>query len=53
MFYALEATTGKRLWEFYVGGSVGAGQISYQVNGTQYVTVTGGNVVVTFALMGR
>lgn len=52
-FYALDATTGERLWEFYAGGSVGAGQISYQVNGTQYVTVTAGNVVLTFALMGR
>ena len=49
-FYAFDATTGDRLWQFYTGASVGAGQISYQVNGVQYVTVPAGNVVMTFAL---
>ena len=49
-FLALDATTGELLWQFYTGASVGAGQITYQVNGVQYVTVPAGNVVLTFAL---
>ncbi len=49
-FRALDATTGELLWQFYTGSSVGAGQITYQVNGVQYVTVPAGNVVLTFAL---
>ena len=53
MFYAFNATTGERLWEFYTGASVGAGQISYQVNGVQYVTVPAGDVLLTFTLIDR
>jgi alcohol dehydrogenase (cytochrome c) len=51
--YALDAATGELLWEFYTGASVVAGQITYQVNGVQYVTVPTGNVLLTFALMGQ
>ena len=49
-FLALDATTGELLWQFYTGATGGAGQITYQVNGVQYVTVPAGNVVLTFAL---
>lgn len=50
-FAALDARTGKELWSFHTGGAIRGGQITYQVNGTQYVTVpSGGDVILTFAL---
>ncbi len=49
-FYAFDATTGELLWEFYTGATVSAGQLSYQVNGVQYVSVTAGGIILTFAL---
>ena len=52
-FHAFDATTGEHLWQFYPGGSVGAPQLTYQVNGVQYLTVSAGSVVVTFALLDR
>ena len=52
-FYALDASTGELLWEFYTGASVVAGQITYQVDGVQYISVPAGDVIVTFALPGR
>ena len=52
-FYAFDATTGELLWQFYTGASAGAGQITYQVNGVQYVTMPAGNVILTFALLDR
>ena len=51
--HALDATTGELLWEFYTGASVGSGQLTYQVNGVQYVTVVAGSTVLTFALLDR
>jgi quinohemoprotein ethanol dehydrogenase len=54
MFMAMDAKTGKPLWSFHTGGAIRGGQITYQVNGTQYVTVpSGGDVILTFALPGR
>ena len=50
VFYALDAATGDLLWEFFTGATVSGGQISYQVNGTQYVSVPAGNVLITFSL---
>lgn len=41
-FLALNATSGKELWEARVGTGVGAGPITYQVDGKQYVTVVAG-----------
>jgi outer membrane protein assembly factor BamB len=53
-FYALDAKNGKLLWDFYTGAAIRAAQITYQVNGVQYVTVaSGGNLVMTFALQTR
>ena len=51
--YALDAESGERLWRFHAGASIVAGQITYQVNGVQYVTAVAGNVIVTFALPDR
>jgi PQQ-dependent dehydrogenase (methanol/ethanol family) len=54
IIYAFDATTGKPLWEFETNGAIGAGHITYQVNGVQYVAVpSGGDVIVAFALPGR
>tara|TARA_B100001123_G_scaffold394635_1_gene475572 strand:- start:1986 stop:3767 length:1782 start_codon:yes stop_codon:yes gene_type:complete len=50
VFYALNAETGDLLWEFFTGATVSGGQISYQVNGSQYVSVPAGNVLITFSL---
>ena len=52
-FFALDAATGELLWQFHTGASVSAAQITYQVNGVQYVTVPAGNLVLTFALLDR
>ena len=52
-FFALHATTGELLWQFHTGASVSAAQITYQVDGVQYVTVPAGSVVLTFALLDR
>lgn len=53
-FYAMDAKTGKLLWDFYTGAAIRAAQITYQVNGVQYLTVaSGGNLIMTFALPAR
>ena len=49
-FYAFDATSGALLWRFHTGARVNGGQITYQVNGVQYVTVPAGDVILTFAL---
>jgi len=43
-FFALDAKTGKTLYTFNTGGSVGGGVISYEVNGRQYVATTSGTI---------
>jgi outer membrane protein assembly factor BamB len=54
MFYAFDATSGTPLWQFDTGAAIRGGQITYQVNGVQYIAVpSGGNVVLSFALLGR
>ncbi len=37
-FYALDARTGDKLWQITLGGQVAAGPISFQIEGTQYVS---------------
>ena len=50
-FYAFDAKTGRPLWQFDTGGAIRGGQITYQVNGTQYVALSSGaNLVIAFAL---
>jgi len=41
-FLAFDATTGRELWEARVGTGIGAGPITYEVDGRQYVTVVAG-----------
>ena len=40
--YAVDATTGRKLWGQKIGGAVGGGVITYQVDGTQKVAVATG-----------
>jgi alcohol dehydrogenase (cytochrome c) len=49
-FLALDARTGALLWRATVGGVVIAGPMSYAVKGRQYVAVTAGNALFSFAL---
>ena len=49
-FYALDARKGTLLWKVSVGGAVASGPMTYAVGGRQYVAVTAGNSLFTFAL---
>ncbi len=49
-FFALDADTGKPLWDFYMGHSLRSNSISYEVDGKQYIFETAGNVYVAFTL---
>ena len=49
-FFALDARTGRLLWNRPLGGDVRAGPMSYAVNGTQYVAVHAGSSLFAFAL---
>ena len=49
-FFALDARNGEMLWKAALGGTVAAGPISYTAGGRQYVAVSAGNSLYTFAL---
>lgn len=49
-FYALDATTGARLWRTSLAASVHGSPITYMAGGTQYVAVAAGNVLFGFAI---
>ena len=49
-FIALDARTGRPLWNFRIGGPITASPISYAVDGQQFVAVSAGNMVYSFAL---
>jgi alcohol dehydrogenase (cytochrome c) len=50
---ALNATTGKQLWEFSLGAPVTGPPVTYSIGGKQYVAVvTGGGKVTTDLLVG-
>jgi alcohol dehydrogenase (cytochrome c) len=49
LFKALDATTGKLLWQYQAGAGVNAPPVSYTVNGKQYIAVAaGGNTQIDF-----
>jgi len=50
LLIALDSAQGKELWRFNTGTKVMAAPITYQVDGRQYVTLTAGMTVLTFAL---
>lgn len=49
-FYALDDRTGKLLWKISLGGQINSGPMSYAVNGRQYIAVSAGTALFTFAL---
>ena len=52
-FHALNAKTGKSLWKMNVGSGVGAGPMTYAVDGKQYVAVLAGRGESPPAFMGE
>jgi PQQ-dependent dehydrogenase (methanol/ethanol family) len=52
VFRALDAKSGQELWKMNLGSGIGAGPISYSVDGKQYVAVVVGRTVSTAAFMG-
>ena len=53
IFKALDAKTGKELWSASLGSGIGAGPISYAIDGKQYVAVVVGRTVSTAAFLGE
>jgi len=49
-FYALDARSGALLWKTSLGAAVISSPMTYSVGGKQYVAVTAGNCLFTFAL---
>ena len=49
-FFALDAKTGKPLWDFQAGGAIGANPISFAVDGRQYVAIAASRVLYVFGL---
>ena len=55
MFDALDARTGKTLWQFETGAGISAPPVAYEIDGREYVAVAsggglGGDAIVVFAL---
>ena len=53
VFHALNAKTGQELWHLNVGSGVGAGPITFAVDGKQYVAVLAGRAEGPPAFMGE
>jgi len=49
-FYALDARTGKPLWDFQTGGPIAANPISFAVDGRQYIAIAANRVLYVFGL---
>ena len=47
---ALDARSGKLLWQTNLGPSVASSPMTYAINGKQYVSVMAGNSLFTFGL---
>jgi len=50
--HALDATTGKVLWEQTIGGPIANSTITYAVNGQQYIAVATGDGLLTQSVIG-
>jgi alcohol dehydrogenase (cytochrome c) len=53
VFHALDAKTGKELWRMNLGSGIGAGPITFAVDGKQYVAVLAGRAEGPPAFMGE
>ena len=51
-FRAIDAKTGEELWKKNLGSGIGAGPITYSVNGKQYVAVVVGRTASIPAFLG-
>jgi alcohol dehydrogenase (cytochrome c) len=49
-FFALDAATGKPLWQFQTGGQIRSGPISFLAGDKQHVAVAAGHAIFVFAL---
>ena len=49
-FFALDAQSGKLLWNRQLGGQVASSPITWSVDGKQYVSIAAGHAVFTFGL---
>ena len=49
-FFALDAETGKPLWDMNLGASIRSNPVTYAVDGKQYVFVTAGTTYFVFSL---
>jgi alcohol dehydrogenase (cytochrome c) len=52
-FYAVDATTGEKLWGQKIGGAIAGGVITYMVNGVQKVAVAHGYISPAFPVQIR
>jgi alcohol dehydrogenase (cytochrome c) len=48
--FALDAATGKELWQLMAGGRMAAAPMSFAVEGKQYVAACAGSLIMTFGL---
>jgi alcohol dehydrogenase (cytochrome c) len=48
--FALDARTGKPLWNFHSGGAVAANPISFAIDGRQHVALAADKVLYVFGL---
>ena len=49
-FEAVEARTGRSLWQFNTGQGIHASPMSYAVDGVQYVAIAAGSDIISFSL---
>ena len=49
-FYALDARTGKPLWDFQTGGPINANPISFSMDGHEYIAISANRVLYVFGL---
>jgi alcohol dehydrogenase (cytochrome c) len=48
--FALDARTGKSLWQFQTGGFMGAAPISFLIDGKQHIAIAAKNAIIVFGL---
>ena len=49
-FVALDARTGKPLWDFQTGGAIAANPVSFTIDGRQCVAIAASRVLYVFGL---
>jgi len=49
-FYALDARTGKPLWQFQTGGMIGSAPIAFTVAGKQHIALAAKSSIIAFSL---